>query len=246
MERFWAASLEANRRIAERLSRGMDAALRRRESVGAGGDVSRGVDLEAEAIFVRYLEPFGQIHSEESGVIGSGASRVILDPLDGSSNVLDGFPYYGTSVALVDPEGRTQAASVCNLATGEIFLAARGMPAMRGNLYDDTLEPLEPANGARAQIGLFERAYAHPATVAALQEQALKFRAPGAVALSLVYARRTRFFLYVGAYRTYDFAAGLAFVEGLEVEAKEDYVIVTHDKTTLDTLRTIVQKTKEL
>jgi myo-inositol-1(or 4)-monophosphatase len=207
--------------------------------------MSRGIDPEAEAIFARHLLPFGAIHSEESGWIGSGTNRIILVPIDGSSNLLNGFPYYGTSAALVDPEGVTLAAAVANLATGAIFLYAQDRPPMQGRIGSDRLEPLQRHRTPIEPIGLFERAYAHPATVAALHEAAYKFRAPGAVALSLIYALQTRFFLFVGRYRSYDFAAGLAFAAGLEVEANGEYVIVTHDKTTLRRLQNIVQKTKD-
>jgi myo-inositol-1(or 4)-monophosphatase len=34
----------------------------------------------------------------------------------------------------------------------------------------------------------------------------------------------------MGAFRIYDFAAGLALCEGLEVIVEEDYVIVSKDK----------------
>ncbi len=235
MHPFVTAALAANRAIAHRLADGITPQHRLRYSVGAGGDISSGIDLEAEAIFVEHLQPFGRIESEESGVMGSGNRRIVLDPIDGSSNMLSGFPYYGTSAALIDATGEVVAACIGNLAAGAFIFWEQGSSAQYGHLHHDTWQALRPIPDA--EIGIFERAYAHPDVVRSLGDLGWKFRVPGAVALSLVYAVRARFFLYVGRYRAYDFAAGLAILGGMEVEAKEDYVIVTHDKETLEILR---------
>lgn len=69
--------------------------------------------------------------------------------------------------------------------------------------------------------------------------EGLKFRAPGAIALSLAYAKTVNYVLFVGAFRIYDFAAGLALCEGLEVIVEADYVIVSKDKS-------VAQKIEEL
>jgi myo-inositol-1(or 4)-monophosphatase len=243
MHPFLEASIAANRAIADLVSRGLTRDHRTKGSQGAGGDLSAGIDLDAEAIFIEHLGSFGRIDSEESGWVGEGDNTIILDPIDGSSNILSGFPYYGTSAALVDPDGMVIAAAVCHLATGALFLLSSADGVLHGSLASDDYRPFSPKG--IPEVGIFERAYAHPATVKALGDAGLKFRVPGAVALSLVYARFARYFLYIGQYRRYDFAAGLAFCEGMEVEAKEDYVIVTHDKATLEVLRSIVQRTKE-
>jgi len=242
MEKFFTACRAANEAIAEAIAGGLDASLRTSSQIGAGGDVSAGIDLKAEAIFVDYLAPFGRIESEESGTIGSGEFTIILDPIDGSSNILSDFPYYGTSAALVDPDGITVAGCVCNLANGDIFFKSAGKTAQKGKLFSE--ERYDYLRRTDGKIGLFERAYSRPDLVEALGKADLKFRAPGAVALSLVYALQTRFFLYAGSYRHYDFAAGLLFCEGLEVEAKEDYVIVSHDKILQGQLENIVHKAR--
>jgi myo-inositol-1(or 4)-monophosphatase len=238
MHPFLRACLEANREISRHLAHGIIPEHRVKSTVGAGGDISSGIDLIAEAIFVRHLESFGQIHSEESGVIGEGDHTIILDPIDGSSNILSGFPYYGTSAALIDPEGITIAAVICNLASQQIFFKIPNTPARHGTLSSDVFDPylLEQSS----KIGLFERAYAHPNAVRALGEQGLKFRAPGAVALSLVYALRGRFFLYVGQCRHYDFAAGLLFLEEMECLIADTHVIAAHDRSLVDRLVSLI------
>ena len=76
---------------------------------------------------------------------------------------------------------------------------------------------------------------------AALDREGLKFRAPGAVALSLAYARSARYFLFVGAFRVYDFAAGLALCRGMEMIVEEEYVIVARDRETLERIERILR-----
>ena len=227
MEPFWRACLAANRAVARTLSEGLSAAQRHKSTVGAGGDISSGIDLEAEAIFVEHLRPFGRIDSEESGSIGTGEYTVLLDPIDGSSNILSGFPYYGTSAALVDPAGTTVSACVCNLAAGEIFFKTPGAPAQHGDIWGEDWAVYDPQMSP--EIGIFERAYAYPDIVAVLGEAGMKFRAPGAAALSLVYALETQFFLFEGAYRTFDVAAGLACWETGDVRRTSTRLLAARD-----------------
>jgi myo-inositol-1(or 4)-monophosphatase len=237
---FLAASIQANEEIARAFEGGYRDLYFEKGTVGAGGDVSSGLDLMAEEIFVRYLGKFGRIESEESGVIGEGDATIIIDPIDGSSNALSHFPYFGTSVARVNRDGVVDAAIVCNLGSRDIFFKEEGKPAMQGKLFELAFHP--PYVAPNAEIGLFEKAYAHPEIVTALNQSGLKFRAPGAVALSLAYARTVSYLLYVGKYRIYDFAAGLALCEGLEVIVEEDYVIVSKDKETVKILENLVKK----
>ena len=56
--------------------------------------------------------------------------RWIVDPLDGTTNWLHGYPEYAVSIAAVDDEG-LRAAVVVNSAIGERFEAVRGAGARR-------------------------------------------------------------------------------------------------------------------
>jgi len=228
MTPFIKACIKANEEIAKALKDGFDASWFEKTEVGAGGDVSSKLDLMAEAIFVKHLGSFGQIESEESGVIGEGESQIIIDPIDGSSNALSLFPFYGSSVAKVNADGILDEAIVCNLANGDIFLTTTVNGVQQGKLFSTTFH--EPHTAPNAEVGLFEKAYANPQLVALLDSENLKFRAPGAIALSLAYTRSVNYVLFMGAFRIYDFAAGLALCEGLEVIVEEDYVIVSKDK----------------
>ncbi len=242
MTDFIKACIAANEEIASALKNGFDEQWFEKTEIGAGGDVSSRLDLFAEAVFVKYLSRFGQIESEESGIIGGGSAKIIIDPIDGSSNALSLFPFYGTSVAKVNAEGILDAAVVCNLANGDMFLKYEGNEVVQGKLF--SLHFHTPHTAPHAEIGLFEKAYANPLLVAALDQEGLKFRSPGAIALSLAYARTVRYVLFMGAFRIYDFAAGLALCEGLEVIVEADYVIVSKDKAVAEKIETLIKNIK--
>jgi len=237
---FTEACIQANREIAQQLKENFHSSLLEKGERGAGGDVSSRADLLAEEIFVRYLGSFGTIESEESGVIGEGESRIIIDPLDGSANFASGFPYYGTSVALLDHIGRLREAQVCNVANGDLFIKKDQEKLSVGNLYAAALSPQHGMSDP--ELGLFEKAYANPLIAAGLLKAGYKFRSPGATALSLAYAHNVQFFLFVGQSRIYDVVAGLAICEGLEVSVEEDYVIVSHSKNITKKLEAIVRR----
>jgi myo-inositol-1(or 4)-monophosphatase len=55
---------------------------------------------------------------------------VVADPLDGTTNFLHGFPWYATSVGIL-VDGDLAAGAIVNAATGETFVAARGLGAHR-------------------------------------------------------------------------------------------------------------------
>ena len=239
MTPFIQACINANEEIAEAIKNGFDASWFEKTEVGAGGDVSSKLDLMAEAIFVKHLGAYGQIDSEESGQIGEGDAKIIIDPIDGSSNALSLFPFYGTSVAKVNAEGILDAAIVCNLANSDVFLTTTANGIQQGKLFSDSYH--EPHTSPKAEIGLFEKAYANPALVAALDEEKLKFRSPGAIALSLAYARSVNYVLFMGTFRIYDFAAGLALCEGLDVIVEEDYVIVSKEKAIAEKIEQLIK-----
>ena len=77
--------------------------------------------------------------SEESESQGLDRPVVaIVDPIDGSTNASLGIPWYATSLCAIDSEGLL-ASLVCNQATGNIYVAARGMGAELDG------EPIQPS-----------------------------------------------------------------------------------------------------
>ncbi|MFT7879013.1 MAG: inositol monophosphatase family protein [Sulfurimonas sp.] len=238
MTPFINAVIQANEEIFTALQ-DFDPEWFEKTEVGAGGDISSRLDLFAEEVFVKYLSPFGVIESEESGVIGEGEEQIIIDPIDGSSNALSHFPYFGSSVAKINAEGVLDSAVVCNFANGDLFIKETGKEALQGKLFGEDFKTLQTV--PESEVGLFEKAYANGALVEKLYQEKIKFRAPGAVALSLAYAHSVAFVLFVGPFRIYDFAAGLALCEGLEVVVDEDYVIVSKDKNIVERIVGLIQ-----
>ena len=240
MTAFIQACINANEEISLALKNDFDATWFEKTEVGAGGDVSSKLDLMAEAIFVKHLGSFGQIESEESGIIGEGKVKIIIDPIDGSSNALSLFPYYGTSVAKVNAEGILDEAMVVNLANSDIFLTSPHQGIQQGKLFSTHFHA--PHTVENSEIGLFEKAYTNPKLVTLFSQANLKFRAPGAVALSLAYAYSVSYVVFLGTFRIYDFAAGLALCEGLEVIVEEDYVIVSKEKHIAEKLEKLIKQ----
>ncbi|MBT8349502.1 MAG: inositol monophosphatase, partial [Sulfurovum sp.] len=77
MNGFIKACVNANEEIATALKSGFDSSWFEKTQVGAGGDISSKLDLFAEAVFVKHLGMFGEIESEESGIIGEGEEKII-------------------------------------------------------------------------------------------------------------------------------------------------------------------------
>ena len=227
------AAAKAAERIADRLNEGWLADYGRHYEIGAGGDRSAGIDKMAESLYVEALSGFGMIDSEESGIIGAGEARIILYPIDGSDNALSGLPYFGSSIAL-ESHGTVKEAVVANLANGDLFYKSGG-PLMRGRIGGERFVPV--VRRKRATVGIFERAYGYPGLARRLLESGMKFRSPGAVALSLAYAHYVDFVIFAGPRRSYDFAAALWMCEGLEMIETESLLIVAKERDKVELLQ---------
>ena len=226
MTPFVEAVAGAAREISDLLLEGWSPHYARHCEIGAGGDRSAGIDRMAESIYVEALGPFGTIDSEESGIIGSGEAVIVLDPIDGSDNALSGLPYFGSSIAL-ERNGRVEEAVIVNLANGDLFYRSGGR-LMGGKISGGRFAPVERREDST--VGIFEKAYAYPGLARRLNERSLKFRSPGAVALSLAYAHYVEFVIFAGPRRRYDFAAALWMCEELNTIETENLLIVAKDR----------------
>jgi myo-inositol-1(or 4)-monophosphatase len=72
--------------------------------------------------------PDHAIHAEESGVQGESDTTWIIDPLDGTTNYLHGFPVFAVSVG-VQVNGRMEHGVVYDPLRQELFTASRGQGA---------------------------------------------------------------------------------------------------------------------
>ncbi len=94
-------------------------------------DYVTSADLAAEKAIIDVIHkhyPEHAILAEESGVQGDSDHVWIIDPLDGTTNYLHGFPVFGISIA-VQVEGRLEHAVVYEPMREELFTASRGAGA---------------------------------------------------------------------------------------------------------------------
>jgi myo-inositol-1(or 4)-monophosphatase len=91
-------------------------------------------------------------------------------------------------------------------------------------------------------VGLFEKAPEHPQLIQKLMDQKLKFRSPGALALSLAYAPYVKYVLFLGTMRPYDIQAGLYLSKHLHMMSNDRYILISSDKELFEQIRLIVEK----
>ena len=128
--------------------------------VGAGGDPMRLVDLAAEKAIVEVMLQQGlsfTLVSEEAGIKEFGAKPkdfyVTIDPIDGTTNLVRGLPFYCSSIAvsLQPTTSRVFAASVTDLFHGTSYTSFKGKGAYRDG---EKIMPSTQVSLDEAVIGL--------------------------------------------------------------------------------------------
>ncbi len=193
------------------------------------------VDHLAEAEIVRTIRkayPAHGILAEESGHRHGDEYLWIIDPLDGTTNFLHGFPQFAVSIALLR-KGRLDQGVVYDPLRNEIFSASRGTGAF---LNDKRIR----VSGAKTLEGALlgtgfpfksqERLDLYLRTFASLLRQTAGIRRAGSAALDLAYVAAGRLdgFWELGL-SCWDMAAGALLVQeagGLvsDFEGGDDYL----------------------
>jgi myo-inositol-1(or 4)-monophosphatase len=208
-------------------------------TIGYGGDKSLNMDIIAENIFIKYLSNFGNIYSEECGKITNNKEfNIIIDPLDGSDNFSNNLPYYGTSVAL-QSNGNTIAGFVCNLSTSILTYKAFDSELIRLSLINEENNHFYNKD---KKIGIFERAYAFPEISKKLFDKKIKFRSPGALALSLCNAKDYDFVLFMGDIREFDIAASLYICNALFIYKTNKFLLISENKQKFSLIKEIIKQ----
>jgi myo-inositol-1(or 4)-monophosphatase len=100
---------------------------------GAGGDISRNIDIIAEKMVLDYLKEINFeciVLGEECGRVELSENPkgfVIMDAIDGSANAVRGVPFFCSSLAFAT-ENRLSAITdgvVTNLSNGEMYWATK-------------------------------------------------------------------------------------------------------------------------
>lgn len=201
----------------------------------AANDYVSDVDHEAEQAIIRTLHeayPDHSILAEESGASGKSEYQWIIDPLDGTTNFLHGFPQYAVSIALAHKGIVTQAV-IYDPSRNDLFTATRG----RGAYVNETrLRVSKRAELKASLIGTgfpfreFEHVDAYLAMFRDMIKKTAGVRRPGAAALDLAYVAAGRLdgFWELGL-SPWDIAAGGLLVTeagGLigDLEGNENYM----------------------
>lgn len=149
-------------------------------------------EAEAEALgVIRAAFPDHGAMAEESAPSPSGAATAdwlwIVDPLDGTTNFLHGYPAYCASVA-VTQRGALLAGAVVASALGDEFTAARGLGARRNDepIRVSTIDRLEHALiGTGFPFKALDRLPEYQAQFARVLRSSAGIRRAGSAALDL-------------------------------------------------------------
>lgn len=223
MDPFVTIGTRAARKAGDYIVRHID----RLDSVRVGrkeqNDFVTEVDQAAERIIVEEIlraypdhavlgEEFGEQNNED----GDKEYMWIIDPLDGTTNFIHGFPVFAVSIAL-QQNGRTIAAVIYDPSRDELFTAARGKgafldrrriratshPALKHALIG-TGFPFRKGQDVDKYLAMFR----------AVMEKTSGIRRPGSAALDLAWlaAGRVDGFWEMGL-KPWDIAAGCLIIE---------------------------------
>ncbi len=196
------------------------------------------VDSNAEEVIIKVIleaYPKHSILAEESGATGDQDEpeyQWIIDPLDGTTNFLHGFPQYSVSIALKHRGVLTQAV-VYDPTGNELFTASRGRGAY---LNDHRLRVSKRNQLSECLIGtgIPFRELKHMDTYLSMLKDIIPrvagIRRPGSAALDLAYVAAGRYdgFWELGL-APWDMAAGCLLITeagGLvgDLEGNETYL----------------------
>ena len=176
------------------------------------------VDRQAEARIIETLlkaYPDHSIMAEESGSHGESENQWIIDPLDGTTNFLHGFPHFAVSIAMTH-KGKLQHAVVYDPMKQELFAASKGDGATLNNRRIRVSQSVT-VDGALLGTGFPFRAKQHlpvfQAMFADFFQSAADIRRAGSAALDLAYVAAGRLdgFWEIGL-APWDMAAGALII----------------------------------
>jgi len=184
--------MEAARRGAEVLLRYWERLGKEDADVKARNDWVSDADRQSEAAIIDSIRarcPRDAFLGEESGTSGSGERTWIIDPLDGTSNYLQHFPFWSVSIAL--RQGTEMIAAVIYEPLRDLFFTAeRGGGAFRDNerMHVSNQQTVE---GAFVATGFPFRAQSYVSSYLGIFEDVIRVakgvRRAGSAALDLAY-----------------------------------------------------------
>ncbi|NMG44191.1 inositol monophosphatase [Aromatoleum toluvorans] len=180
------------------------------------------VDQAAEAAIIEVLReayPEHGILAEESGVSAESSDsdyQWIIDPIDGTTNFIHGFPQYAISIALAKG-GVLEQAVIYDVTRNELFTATKGRGAF---LNDRRIRVSKRVRLNESLIGTgfpfreFDNVDAYLGMFKDLTQKTAGIRRPGAASLDLAYVACGRLdgFWEMGL-QPWDMAAGVLLIQ---------------------------------
>lgn len=219
---------------------------------GAGGDISRRIDLIAEKTVIDVIRKRGieaTIIGEECGRIEGKQGYIIIDAIDGTTNAICGIPFFCCSVAYAtDFYLSTVAdAAIIDLVRGELYYASKN----KGAFLDGKriFVKREPTSDSTIGINVSGVKPAVVERLAPIIAEATHIRQFGANALEMCFIARGFLDAYIdlrGKIRPTDVAAGYLIAKeagariysddgsslesNLDVKTRFSYAVVANDK----------------
>jgi myo-inositol-1(or 4)-monophosphatase len=219
---------------------------------GAGGDISRRIDLIAEKTVIDVIRKRGieaTIIGEECGRIEGKQGYIIIDAIDGTTNAICGIPFFCCSIAYAtDFYLSTVAdAAIIDLARGDLYYASKNKGAFLNGKrifvkQELTSDSTIGINVSGVKPVIIER-------LAPIIEETTHVRQFGANALEMCFVARGFLDAYIdlrGKIRPTDVAAGYLIAKeagakiysndgsnlesNLDVKTRLSYAVVANDK----------------
>lgn len=184
--------------------------------IKGSNDFVTSVDKAAENAVIETIRasyPEHSIISEEVGVLEGKEKDIqwVIDPLDGTTNFIKGFPHFAVSIA-IRVKGRTEVGVVYDPIKNELFTAVRGEGAKLNEIRLRIAERRDMKGAILATGFPFKQTKLMPtqlAIISNLVRDAADFRRTGAAALDLCYVAANRVDGYFEmALKPWDCAAG--------------------------------------
>jgi len=219
---------------------------------GAGGDISRRIDLIAEKTVIdviRKRSVDASIIGEECGRIEGKQGYIIIDAIDGTTNAICGIPFFCCSVAYAtDFYLSTVAdAAIIDLTRGDLYYASKNRGAFLNGKR--IFVKREPTSEFTIGINVSGVNHAIVERLAPIIAEATHIRQFGANALEMCFVARGFLDAYIdlrGKIRPTDIAAGYLIAKeagakiysdhgsslesNLDVKTRLSYVAVANDK----------------
>ena len=178
-------------------------------------EVDRMVENAIIAV-LREAYPDHAFLGEEGGAVGESEFQWIIDPIDGTTNFLHGFPMYCTSIALVHKGVITQAV-IYDPVRNDLFTASRGSGAFLNErrIRVSSQTRMEDALiGSGFPFSSMEHQERYLRMFAEVMRKSAGIRRPGSAALDLAYVAAGRYdgFWELGL-KPWDMAAGTLLIQ---------------------------------